>query len=226
MLKIYHMPNSRSARVLWTAEELGIPYQIDLRRRSELKKPDFLALNPLGGSPAIEDGDVQMMESMAIVQYLIERYDTQGKLAPPTETVAHAKYLQWFHFAEASLAPPMVGYLRNSGMFPALPLNEPALAAAKYTLDIAVGFIDDSLAKTAPYMCGEQLTAADIGIYWCLHIARMVQSLDFDEMPNVAAYMARLDERPQVKTAFATPADYVREPPGSAVTPGRPRRRR
>jgi glutathione S-transferase len=226
MLKIYHMPNSRSARILWTAEEIGLPYQIDLRRRSELKKPDFLALNPLGGSPAIEDGDVKMMESMGIVQYLIERYDKGGKLAAPSEPVAHAKYLQWFHFAEGSLAPPMVAYLRNCGMFPALPRNDEALAQAKHVLDIAVGMVDDSLAKTSPYMCGEKLTGADIGIYWCIHIARMVQSIDFDEMPNVAAYMARLDERPQVKTAFAMPKDYVRELPGSAVTPGRPKRRR
>ena len=101
MLKIYHMPNSRSTRVIVAAEELRIPYQIDLRRRSELKRADLLAINPLGGAPAIEDGDVKMMESMAIVEYLLERYDTERRLTPAVGSPERPKYLQWLHFAEA-----------------------------------------------------------------------------------------------------------------------------
>ena len=108
MLRIYHMPFSRSTRVLFAAEELGIPYEVDLRRRSELKRPDVLAINPFGGAPVIEDGDLKMMESMAIVEYLVERHDTQGRLAPAPGSPDRAKYLQWLHFAEGSLAPPVV----------------------------------------------------------------------------------------------------------------------
>lgn len=223
MLKIYHMPNSRSTRVIVAAEELGIPYEIDLRRRSALKKPDVLAINPLGAAPVIEDGDVRMMESMAIVEYLIERYDTKGRLTPKSGTRERWKYLQWLHFAEASLAPPLIAYLRSAGRFPDLPLDEKARNAARYMLDIAVGFVDDTLAGS-PYMVGEQYTAADIGIYWALHIARFLEAIDFGEMKNVGAYLARVDERPSVKKAMLIPADYVREPPGSAVTPPRVRR--
>jgi glutathione S-transferase len=223
LLKIYHMPNSRSTRVIMAAEEIGIPYEIDLRRRSELKKPDLLAINPLGGAPAIEDGDVKMMESMAIVQYLIDRYDSTGRLAAPTTDPARAKYLQWFHFAEASLAPPLVTYLRSSGRWATTPLDEKVKQAARATLDIAVGFVDDTL-ETQPLMAGERFTAADIGIYWGLHIARMLEAIDFGEMKNVAGYLARLDERPSIKKAMLIPADYVREPPGSAQTPARVKR--
>ncbi|HTO05425.1 MAG TPA: glutathione S-transferase family protein [Myxococcota bacterium] len=223
MLKIYHMPNSRSTRVIVAAEEIGVPYQIDLRRRSELKKPDLLAINPLGGAPVIEDGEVKMMESMAIVQYLIDRYDTQGRLAAPTTDPARAKYLQWLHFAEASLAPPVVAYLWSSGRWSTTPLDEKARQAARVRLDIAVGFVDDSL-EGSPCMAGERFTAADIGIYWALHIARMLEAIDFGEMKNVSRYLARLDERPSIQKAMTIPPDYVREPPGSAQTPARVKR--
>jgi glutathione S-transferase len=223
MLKIYHMPNSRSTRVIVTAEELGIPYEIDLRRRSELKRADLLAINPLGGAPVIEDGDVRMMESMAIVEYLVERYDTKGRLTPPAGSRERWKYLQWLHFAEASLAPPVIAYLWSSGKWSTTPLDEKARQAAKHRLDIAAGFVDDSLAGS-PYMVGEQFTAADIGIYWVLHIARFLEAIDFEDMKNLAAYLARVDQRPSVKTAMAIPPDYVREPPGSVQTPARVRR--
>lgn len=223
MLKIYHMPNSRSTRVIVAAEELGIPYEIDLRRRSDLKRADLLAINPLGAAPVIEDGDVKMMESMAIVEYLIERYDTEHRLTPPLGSPQRPKYLQWLHFAEASLAPPVIAYLLSSGKWPTTPLDEKARAAARYRLDIAVGFVDDSLAGSS-YMIGEQYTAADIGIYWVLHIARFLEAIDFADMKNVAAYLARVDQRPSVKKAMAIPPDYVREPPGSVQTPARVRR--
>ena len=90
-------------------------------------------------------------------------------------------------------------------------------------IDIGVGFVDDSLAKS-PFICGDRLTPADIGIHWVLHIARMLQLIDFGEFKNCAAYMERIDSRPSVKKAYAIPPDYVREPPGSAVTPARVKR--
>jgi len=78
--------------------------------------------------------------------------------------------------------------------------------------------------KTSPYIVGEQFTTADIGIYWALFIARFLKAIDFNEMRNVAAYMARIEERPAVKKAMSFPPDYVREPPGSVPTPARQRK--
>ena len=89
--------------------------------------------------------------------------------------------------------------------------------AARRSLDIAVGHVDDTLADSA-YIAGDSFGAADIGIHWAIHIARMIQSVDLDEMKNVARYMAQIDARPAAKTAYTIPADYVREPPGSAIT--------
>jgi glutathione S-transferase len=224
MLRIYHMPISRSTRVIFAAEELGIPYEIDLRRRSELKRPDVLAINPFGGAPVIEDGELKMMESMAIVEYLVERHDAQHRLAPAPGSPDRAKYLQWLHFAEGSLAPPVIAYLRSSGRWPSTPRDDAALEQARHWIDIGVGLLDDTLAAT-PYMVGDRVSAADIGIYWVLFIGRFLKAIDLGEWKNVAGYMARLDERPAVKKAMAMPPGYVGEPPGSVPTPARVQRR-
>jgi glutathione S-transferase len=220
VLKIYHMPGSRSTRIIFAAEELQIPYQIELRRRSELKRPDVLAVNPFGAAPIIEDGDLKMMESMAIVEYLVERHDKQHRLAPPIDSPLRAKYLQWFHYAEGTLAPPAVAFLWASGTWETTPLNVKARDAARERLDIAVGHIDDTLASS-PYMVGDQFTAADIGIYWVLFLMRFLNGLDLNEMRNVAAYLQRIDARPAIQKAMYFPPDYVREPPGSVATPPR-----
>jgi len=224
VLKIYHMPGSRSTRIIFAAEELQIPYEVEVRRRSELKRPDILAINPFGAAPVIEDGGLKMMESMAIVEYLVERYDKDHRLAPPVESPLRPHYLQWLHFAEGSLAPHVIAFLFASGQWESTPLDEKARDTARFRLDIAVGLLDDVLASSS-FVVGEQFTAADIGIYWALFIARFLKAIDFEEMQNVAAYMARIDGRPAVKTAMAFPPDYVREPPGSVKTPGRQRKR-
>src|SRR5262245_25512090 len=114
-------------------------------------------------------------------------------------------------------------YLRSSGIWPSTPKNEQALTYARHFIDIAVGQIDDTLAKS-PFIAGERLTAADIGIFWGLHIGRMIQAVDFEEFKHTADYMARIDARPSVQKAMAVPTDYVREPPLSVPTPGRVKR--
>ena len=224
MLKIYHMPGSRSMRIIFAAEELQIPHQVEVRRRSELKRPEILAVNPFGAAPVIEDGTLKMMESMAIVEYLVERHDKGHRLAPAIDSPLRPKYLQWLHYAEGSLAPPTIDFLWASGQWASTPLDVKVRDAARFRLDIAVGFVDDVLAHS-PYIVGEQFTAADIGIYWVLMIARFLNAIDFNEMPNVAAYMGRIEERPAAKKAMAFPPDYVMEPPGSVQTPARQRKR-
>ena len=225
MLTITHMPFSRSARIIFAAEELGIPYRIDLRRRSELKKADVLAINPFGGAPVIRDGELTLMESMAILEYLTERYDTGHRLAPPLGSPLRPKFLQWLHFAEGSLAGPVTTYLRASGRWPSTPADPKVQASTRHFIDIGVGFLDDNLAKS-PFLLGDQFTIADIGIYWVLFIAsKLLGLVDESEMPNVAAYMARIAERPAAKIAFTMPEGYVGEPPLSVQTPGRAKRR-
>lgn len=224
MLTITHMPFSRSARIIFAAEELGIPYRIDLRRRSELKKPDVLAINPFGGAPVIADGELKLMESMAILEYLVERYDASNRLAPPPGSPLRPKFLQWLHYAEGSLAGPVTNYLRASGRWPSTPADPKVQAYTRHFVDIGVGFLDDNLAAQ-PFIAGDQLTIADIGIYWVLFIAgKLLGLIDEGEMRNVAAYMARIAERPAAKIAFTMPEGYVGEPPLSVQTPARAKR--
>jgi glutathione S-transferase len=103
MIILYHSPRTRSLRVLWLLEELGVPYELRSMTFTPdvLQSADYLRLSPLGKVPALEDGDVRLFESGAIVEYLVERYD-DGRLAPAIGTPARAAYLQWIHFAEGT----------------------------------------------------------------------------------------------------------------------------
>ncbi len=108
-MRLHHLPGSLSCRVLWLLEELGVPYEIDRKAffDGSLRTAKYRAKNPLGRAPTLEDDGVVFYESGAIVQYLLERYG-QGRLAPPIESVSRAIFLQWFHWGEATLMPPIV----------------------------------------------------------------------------------------------------------------------
>src|ERR1035438_10600585 len=110
MITVHHLNNSRSQRVLWLLEELGVPYEIKKYQRDPktMLAPETLrAVHPLGKSPVITDGDVTVAESGAIVEYLIEHYG-QGPLVPPSGTEQRRRYTYWLHFAEGSAMPPLL----------------------------------------------------------------------------------------------------------------------
>src|SRR5689334_844432 len=110
MITVHHLNNSRSQRVLWLLEELGLPYEIQHYQRDPetMLAPDALrAVHPLGKSPVVTDGDVTLAESGAIVEYLVERYG-EGRLVPPLGTPARRDYTYWLHFAEGSAMPPLL----------------------------------------------------------------------------------------------------------------------
>jgi glutathione S-transferase len=218
MLTIYHMPGSRSSRPIWVAEELKLPYEIILKQRAELKLPDFLALNPLGSAPAIQDGEVTMHESCAIVQYLADRYDTENMISPLNASPARGPYLQWLHFAEASFFPLTLSYINASGRWYDTPANEPAMTTARAKLMSLMNYIDNTLGGH-PYIGGEHFTAADIALYWNVIIGKFVEAVDDSEMRHVQAYGKRLQERPGFKKAMEIPAGWVNQPPGSVHTP-------
>ncbi|MFO7704634.1 MAG: glutathione S-transferase, partial [Halopseudomonas sp.] len=110
MIKLHHLNKSRSKRIIWLLEELGIEYQLIPYQRDTTTRraPAALkAINPLAKSPVIEDGDLVLTESGAIVDYLVSRYGADT-LAPPTQTAEHARYVQWLHFAEGTAAYPLI----------------------------------------------------------------------------------------------------------------------
>jgi len=117
MITLHHVPFSRSLRVRWLLEELGLPYELATRSFADLKRPEHLALHPLGKVPVLVDGGVVLFESGAILQHLLERYGS-GRLEPKPGTPERARYWQWFHYAEASVTPPLGLIVRHTVLLP------------------------------------------------------------------------------------------------------------
>ncbi len=218
MLKIYHMPGSRSTRVVWVAEELGLPYELIIKQRTELKDADFLAINPLGSAPAIDDDGVTMIESSAIVEYLVERYGADCHLASPALGPHRAAYLQWLHFPEASLMPQITFYILASGRFSGAQPNEHAMQTAREKLTVLMDYIDGALAGHS-FITGDHFTGADIALYWCLMIGRDFQAIDLAQSQHVRSYLRRLEDRAELKKALEIPRGFVNQPPGSVRMP-------
>src|SRR5512139_1927916 len=110
MIIVHHLNNSRSQRVLWLLEELGVPYEIrkyERDPRTMLAPPALAQVHPLGKSPVITDGDITVAESGAILEYLVERFD-DGRLGPPVGTPERLRWRYWMHFAEGSAMPPLL----------------------------------------------------------------------------------------------------------------------
>src|SRR5579871_6236542 len=110
MVIVHHLNNSRSQRVLWLLEELGVTYEVKRYERDTktmLAPPALLAVHPLGKSPVIEDGNVKVAESGAIVTYLVDKYGA-GRLIPPKDSPEYLRYVYWLHYAEGSAMPPLL----------------------------------------------------------------------------------------------------------------------
>ena len=199
MIKLYHAQLTRSVRIVWLLEELGIPYEL---ATVAFRPPrhSFEQDTPTGKFPAIEDGGLVMFESGAILEYVIEKYGN-GRLAPAIGSPERGPYLQWVHFAEATAFPP-VGDIARHTMF--LPEAErlPQVAAdgrvrAKNALDV----LERALAGK-DYLVGKELSGADIMMGYFLMAARMLGLFGAD-YPNVSAYWDRLAARPGLQKALS-----------------------
>jgi glutathione S-transferase len=199
MIKLYFAPRTRSVRILWLLEELGLPYELE---RVEFAAPAdrfFAQQTPLGKLPTIEDGDVVMCESGAIVEYILERYGA-GRLAPPVGSRERAAFLQWLHFAESTAFPPLgilvwLTLYREDAQDHAA-IVERARARATTGLD----FLESQLGENE-YLIG-QFCAADVMMGFTLVAARVLGVLD-ERHPKTSAYLARLETRPAFRKAAA-----------------------
>ena len=207
MITIYHVPRTRSARVIWLCEELCLPYEVvPVDFSPEYRKsPEWRRLNPIGKVPALTDVNAEgnrftMIESGAMVHYILERYG-EGRLQPSPGTPESALFLQWSWFAEASLARPLGDMVHHRILKPE-PERIPAVvedgqARAEICLDAVEAALDDR-----DYLLGDGLTAADIMMGYSLALAQRLGVLD-ERYPNVVAYMGRLESRPGFQIAFA-----------------------
>jgi glutathione S-transferase len=201
MIRVYGAPPTRALRIVWMLEEMGLPYevrQIDFANRFD--DPEFIAASPTGSIPGLRDGDVTMMESVAILEYLGTRYGPTP-LVPAADDPSWPRYLAFLHFGEASLTAPLNVAL-GSRFF--APEEEKDNWGARFAVDL---FIRKSAAlvgslKRQPYLAGDDFTAADISCGYSLGLASFLgaeERLD----PLLVDYLGRLRERPAYKAAAA-----------------------
>ncbi len=200
MLTLYHAPMTRSARIVWLLEELGLPYRLEMVPFTPPAVP-FSQPTPSGKFPVLVDGGLTMFESGAILEYLLERYG-EGRLAPPPGTPQRGTFLQWVHFAEGTAAPP-IGELIRQLLFRTDAERIPAAVDdARIRTAATLAVVERTLAGR-PHLLGDDFSAADIMIGYTLALARLVGALDPATQPNLVAYLARLEERPACQKAFA-----------------------
>lgn len=219
MLIVHHLNNSRSQRVLWLLEELGVPYEIrNYKRdpRTMLAPPELRAIHPLGKSPVIEDEGHVLAESGAIIEYLVDRYDT-GQLAPLPGMPDRVRFTYWLHYAEGSAMPPLLLKLvatriANAPMpFFAKPIARKIAERLQKTfvdpqLALHLNFVEKSLANSG-WFVGDAFSAADIQMSFPLEAA-MVRSGMNARLPNVAAFLKRIHQRPAYQRALERGGPY------------------
>jgi glutathione S-transferase len=211
MLTIHHLTTSQSERVLWLCEELGIDYKLVRHERlpdTRLAPPALRALTPMGTAPVMEDGDVVMGESGAIVEYIIHKYGN-GRLALKPEHPDYAQYLFWFHFANATLQTLMMRVLTLQRLN--VPDDVAYSKAIRERLDRALGSMDARLDKNQ-WLAGSEFTAADIMSVFSLTTMRVFAPIELAPYPNIVAYLQRAAERPAYRSALAK-GDPGFEPP-------------
>jgi glutathione S-transferase len=210
MIAVHHLENSRSHRVLWLLEELGVPYEMKRYKREPGGfAPEALkAVHPLGKSPVVVDGDVVAAESGAILEYLIDAHGG-GRLRPPSGTDEHRRYVYWLHYAEGSVMPLLflkliVDRMAAGAPFLARPFVRGAADAVRARviaprLKLHLDYMESELAK-APWFAGAALTAADIQMSFPLEVAAGRAGLDASR-PRLWDFLARIRERPAYKRA-------------------------
>jgi glutathione S-transferase len=219
MIIVHHLNNSRSQRVLWLLEELGVPYEVKRYQRNPatmLAPAELRAVHPLGKSPVITDGELTLAESGAIMEYLVERYG-DGRLAPPAGTAQRLRYRYWLHYAEGSAMPPLLLSL----IFGRLPKAKMPFFIRPIARRIAEGalssFIRPQIAAHLDYMegelgksawfAGDEISAADIQLSFPLEAAAARGGLNASR-PRLMAFLERIHARPAYQRALQRGGPY------------------
>jgi glutathione S-transferase len=192
VLTLVHVPLSRSLRVRWLLEELGLPYRLETRSFAELRRPEHLALHPLGKVPVLTDGELVLFESGAIVQHLLERYG-EGRLEPKPGSDERALYLQWLHYAEATITPPLGQIVRHSALLPEAERIPAVVEWARAFTAQVLAPVERTLAGRAWLL--HEFSAADVMMGYSVKLASLLRVLG-DAHSHLAAYLARCEERP------------------------------
>lgn len=212
MILVHHLENSRSQRILWLLEELGLPYEVrryERDRKTMLAPPELRSVHPLGKSPVIEDPGSEsgagcriVAETGAIVDYLVEK--AEGRLGPPPHREAVLRYRHFLHYAEGSLMPPLLVMLvvRRLGW-----LGRPARAPIQRMIDTHLDWLETELAER-PWFAGDSFTAADVMMSFPLEAARHRAGLG-ESRPNLIDWLERIHARPAYGAALKQGGPYA-----------------
>ncbi|CAE6744918.1 hypothetical protein R69746_02689 [Paraburkholderia aspalathi] len=219
MLTVHHLNNSRSQRVLWLLEELGVPYEIKRYERDPntmLAPPELRAVHPLGKSPVITDDDQTLAESGAIIEYLVDKYG-QGRFAPAAGTPERLRYTYWMHYAEGSAMPPLLLKLiaLRIASAPMPFFAKPIARKIAWTLQssfidpqlkLHLGFINKELSATG-WFVGNDFTAADVQMSFPLEAATARGGME-GQIPAVVDFLKRIHARPAYQRALERGGKY------------------
>ena len=219
MITVHHLNNSRSQRVLWLLEELGLPYEIKKYQRNAetmLAPPELLQVHPLGKSPVITDGENTVAESGAIIEFLLERYGN-GRLAPAAGSPERLRYRYWLHFAEGSAMSPLLLKLIFERIkvtkmpFFAKPVargiaNKVLGAMVDPNLKRQLDFMEAELGKSE-WFAGAEFSAADIQMSFPVEASAQRAGLDASR-PKLMAFLKRIHARPAYKKALERGGPY------------------
>ena len=200
MLKLHFAPNSRAGRIVWLFEELGLEYELNKMafNPKDLKSEEHRKRHPLGRVPVLDDGDVSLYESGAIVEYVMARYG-DGGLKPAVDAPEFPEYLQWFHYCEGMVMPPINTIMVHSVLLPPDRRNPETLGQAQRLLSRAVVPVDAAL-EGREYLIGT-FSAADIMLGHSLFMANRLGQVP-DELTNLRDYLKRIEARPPFQTAI------------------------
>jgi glutathione S-transferase len=199
MIKIYHVTGTRGVRPIWACEELGLPYEVEtIDFSAEYRSsPEWRALSPTGKVPVMTDGDLVMLESGAMVQYLLDRYG-EGRLQPTPGTPEHALYLQWSWFAEATFARPLGEVVNHGREFPGDARIPEVVREMQNRGALCVDAVDQVM-RDRDYILGAEFSAADIMLGYTLMLANRL--LDSGIPESLQPYWQRLSARPAFEAA-------------------------
>jgi glutathione S-transferase len=204
MIIVHHLDDSRSQRILWLLEELGVAYEIRRHKRdpkTRLAPPELKRIHPLGKSPVIEDDGRVVAESGAIIDYILRRYG-QGRLQPAPSDANYDEYVHWMHYAEGSGMPALIIRINVARVGEAAAVALPRLDSE---IALQLGYLDNALAS-GRYILGDELSAADIQLSFVGELA--AARFGISAYPNVEAWVKRFQAREAYRAALAKGGAY------------------
>jgi glutathione S-transferase len=202
MLKLHFAPNSRASRIMWLLEELELPYELNRMdfHPKDLKSDEHRERHPLGRVPVLEDGEVNIYESGAIVEYILARHK-DGGLKPSVDSSLYPEYLQWFHYCEGMVMPPVNTIVVQTVLLPPDRRDETALSQAQRLLTKSWAPVEEAMIGR-DYLIGN-FSAADVMLGHACFMSNRLGCIS-DDMPNLKGYVQRIAARPAFDKAINT----------------------